>query len=195
MMNNNSRTSKLDAVNTMLFAIGESPVNTLEGGTVVDAVTAVQTLDRVTREILTEGWAFNTEKRFPLMRQAFSPQVIFVPDRALECDPSDKNLQIVVRGNRLYDLANHTFEFPKTPKIECDIVWYLDFEELPETARRYITVRATRMFQDGAVGSETIHTFTDRDEAQARAIFRKSNSRVADLNLLRNPSVARILHR
>src|SRR5690625_2594528 len=159
-MMNNSRTSKLDAVNTMLFAIGESPVNTLEGGTAVDAVTAVQTLDMVTREVLTEGWPFNTEKRFPLVRHAFAPHVIYVPDSALQCDLPDKPLQNVVRGTPLYDLPRHTFEFPDTPKIECDIVWYLDFEELPETARRYIAVRATRIFQDGAVGSETIHSFT-----------------------------------
>lgn len=189
-------TTKLSAVNTMLFTIGESPVNTLEGGLVVDAVTAQQVLDDVSREVQSEGWGFNTEKNYPLTRQAFAPFVIYVPDTALECDPSDPTSEITVRGNRLYDLKNHTFEFPDTSKIECNIVWNLDFEELPETARRYITIRAARIFQDGAVGSDTLHTFTERDEFNARRRFRKSNSRVRDKNLLRgNRSIARILQR
>lgn len=189
-------TTKLDAVNSMLFTIGESPVNTLEGGNVVDAVTAEQTLDTVSREVQSEGWAFNTEKHYPLTRQAFSPYVIYVPDTALHCDPSDKAANIVVRGNRLYDLDNHTFNFPDTPSIECDIVWLFPFEDLPETARRYITIRAARVFQAGAVGSDTLYSFTERDEYQARARFRKSNSRVRDKNLLTaNRSVARIIAR
>lgn len=189
-------TTKLSAVNTMLFTIGESPINTLEGGNVVDAVTAQQVLEDVSREVQSEGWGFNTEKNYPLSRQAFAPFVIYVPDTALACDPSDTTSEVIVRGTRLYDLKNHTYEFPDTSKIECDIIWHLEFEELPETARRYITIRAARIFQDGAVGSDTIHTFTERDEFQARARFRKANSRVRDKNLLRgNQSIARILQR
>lgn len=189
-------TTKLDAVNTMLFTIGESPVNTLEGGTVVDAVTAEQTLDRVSRQIQSEGWSFNTEKCFPLMRQAFAPFVIYVPDTALSCDPTDKTMNIVVRGGRLYDLDNHTFTFPDTPKIDCDIIWSLPFEDIPETARNYITIRAARIFQAGAVSSETLNSFSDRDEYEAKARFRKTVARVRDKNLLTaSSSVARILAR
>ncbi len=189
-------TTKLEAVNTMLFTIGESPVNTLEGGTVVDAVTAEQTLDNVSREIQSDGWAFNTEKGFPLSRAAFAPLVFNVPENALTCDPSDKSAQIVVRAGKLYDLENHTFEFPDTTSIDCDIIWQLEFEDLPETARRYITIRAARIFQAGAVGSDTLNSFVDRDEYEARARFRKLNSRVRDKNLLNsNYSISRILAR
>lgn len=189
-------TSKLDAVNHMLFTIGESPVNTLEGGNVVDAVTAQKVLDRVTLEVQSEGWGFNTDKEFPLHRQAFSPLVIYVPDTAIHCDPSDKTDEVVVRGNRLYDTKNHTFEFPDRASVKCDIIWAFGFDELPETARSYITIRASRIFQDGVVGSDSIHTYTERDEFQARARFRKANSRVRDKNLLRaSSSIARILAR
>lgn len=189
-------TTKLSAVNSMLFTIGESPVNTLEGGTVVDAVTAEQVLDDVSREVQSEGWVFNLEKEYPLTRQAFAPYVFYVPDTALMCDPSDKSSKVIVRGNRLYDLENHTFEFPSTTTIDCDIIWRMDFEDLPETARRYITIRAARIFQAGAVGSETLYSFGERDEYQARARFRKANSRVRDKNLLTgNVSIARILAR
>lgn len=187
-------TTRLDAVNSMLFTIGESPVNTLDGGNVI-AVTAEQALDRVSREIQSEGWAFNTEKGFPLTRQS-DPEVFYVPDTALSCDPSDKDAKIVVRGNRLYDLENHTYTFPDTAQIDCDIIWNLPFDDLPETAKRYITVRAARIFQAGAVGSDTLNAFSDRDEFEAKARFRKANSRVRDKNLLKaNLSIARILAR
>lgn len=193
-------TTKLEAVNTMLRTIGESPVNSLSGGNVVDAVMAEQTLAEVSREVQAEGWAFNTEKEYPLTRQAFSPFEIIVPPNAMHCDPSDKASTFVVRGNRLYDLKNHTYGRPSTGTPEnlilCDIVWLFEFEELPEAARRYITIRAARIFQDNTVGSETIHVFTERDEQKAYMRFRKHNSRVRDKNILTGSgAVARILAR
>lgn len=187
-------TTKLDAVNTLLFVVGESPVNTLEGGTVVDAVTAEQVIDRVSRAIQSKGWNFNTDTCFPLKTQLFDPKEILVPDTALSCDPSDKNLNVVQRGNKLYDKDNHTFIFDVT-EIECDITWLLPFDELPETARNYITVQAARRFQTGIVGSEQLDQFTSRDEFDAKAIFRRANSKVRDKNLLKNSSVSRILAR
>ncbi len=192
---NVNTTTKLDAVNTMLFTIGESPVNTLEGGNVVDAVTAEQTLDRVSREVQSSGWSFNHEKNFPLNRDSTSLNFL-VPDTALSCDPSDKSRGIVVRAGKLYDLKNHTFTFSDDTQIECDIIWNFSFEDLPETAKRFITIRAARIYQAGAVSSETLNAFTDRDEFEAKVRFRKDNARVLDKNLLTsNYSVARILAR
>lgn len=191
-----SATTKLEAVNTMLFTIGESPVNTLAGGNVVDAVTAERTLDDVSREVQSEGWAFNYEKNYPLLRAAFDPQEISVPPNALHCDPSDKQSNIVVRAGKLYDLDNHTHLFPNTPKIECDIIWLLTFEELPEAARRYITIRAARIFQDGAVGSEKLHAFTEKDEMKALWRLKRHNARVRDKNILTaSAAVHRIIAR
>ena len=189
-------TSELSAVNTMLFTIGESPVNTLEGGSVVDAVTALQTLRNVTREFQSEGWGFNTEKNFPLTRQAFPPEYIYVPDTALECDVSDRSRSIVPRGGKLYDLENHTYEFPDDAQIECDIIWNLSFTELPETARRYITIRSARIFQDGAVGSDALHAYSERDEYMALSKFRKANTRQRDKSMLASSaSINSILNR
>jgi hypothetical protein len=189
-------TTKLDAVNTLLFTIGETPVNTLSGGTDVDAVTAEQVIDRTSRAVQSHGWDFNHEPNFPLAVQAFAPYEIFVPDTALTCDPSDKYLKVTQRGNRLYDVANHTYSFSGITKIECDITWMLPFDELPETARSYIATRAARIFQAGSVGSDLIHSFTQQDEAQARIAFRRANTRAGDKNFLHHSStVSSILQR
>lgn len=188
-------TTKLEAVNTMLFTIGESPVNTLSGSQVVDAVTAEQTLDRISREVQSEGWAFNTDTGFPLKVQAFDPYYIYVPGSVLECDPCDKDSDLVVRGDRLYDRANHTFTFPIGTTVECDITWLFQFNELPESARNYITIRAARVFQAGAVGSDLLDGFTQRDEFAAMRRFKRHNAKVRDKNLLKNTAVGRILAR
>lgn len=188
--------TKLDAVNSMLFAIGESPVNTLEGGNAVDAVMAEQVLDTVSREVQSEGWPFNSDTCFPLTRPMLEPFYIYVPETALACDPTDKHSNIVVRGDKLYDRDNHSFIFPEPTTVECDIVWLLPFDELPETAKRYITIRAARIFQAGAVGSDKLDFFTDRDEQRAQIKFRKAVTRVRDKNLLTaSTAIARILAR
>ena len=55
-------TTKLDAVNTMLSAIGEAPVNSLSSG-LVEAEIAETILNTVDREVQSMGWHFNTEYR------------------------------------------------------------------------------------------------------------------------------------
>ena len=44
-------TTELEAINTMLSVIGESPVNTVDGSGVVDAVLARQILHEVSRHV------------------------------------------------------------------------------------------------------------------------------------------------
>ena len=53
-------TSKLDAINTMLSAIGEAPVSSLSSG-LIEAEIAESILNTVDREVQSMGWHFNTE--------------------------------------------------------------------------------------------------------------------------------------
>ena len=61
-------TSKLEAVNTMLTAIGESPVNTITSSTTTDVSIALQILDNVSREVQSVGWHFNTDTNYLLTK-------------------------------------------------------------------------------------------------------------------------------
>lgn len=188
--------SKLDAVNTMLFAIGESPVDTLDGPRSADVSSALKVLATVSLKVQTEGWSFNTDTEFPLTRTANAPFEIKVPGNCISCDPTDKSRDIVVRGGRLYDKDNHTSSFPDDISIPCNITWLLEFDDLPTTARTYIAVRATREFQTGIVGSDTLNSFTQVEEFDARRVFRRNNTRTRDKNILKaSPSVQRILSR
>ena len=57
-------TTKLEAVNSMLTAIGETPVNTITNATTTDVSIALQVLDNVSREVQQQGWYFNTDLNY-----------------------------------------------------------------------------------------------------------------------------------
>lgn len=192
-----SMTSELDAVNIMLGTIGESPINSLDAATgVVDAVTARAILSEVSVQVQEEGWHFNTEYEF-ILTPSLDSKEIYVPANAIEVDASayDRNdIDVAIRGNRLYDRKNKTFQFLQD--IKADLTILLEFNELPQAARHYITVRAARVFQQRVIGSDTLGSFTEKDEARALRSMRRYESKTADYNILTgNYSVMRTIDR
>ena len=189
-------TTEIEAINIMLSTIGESPVNSLyEVHGVVDAVVAKSVLKEVSTAVQEEGWHFNIEKNFTLTPDSVNKEIT-IPYNCIQCDASgqDSERDVCVRDTRLYDRDNHTyvFDYPVT----VDMVLVLPFDELPQAARHYITIRAARVYQQRVVGSETLGNFTEKDEARARAGLRKFEADTADYNILKgNWSVMRVLER
>lgn len=177
-------TTELEAVNTMLRAIGESPTNTLSGEVGVDVVTAKAELAAIMKAVQTEGWLFNTEHGYPLAR---SPEgIIEVPANALSVDIARSAYpghDPVLRGQRVYDRENHTYTF--SFDLKAKIVFGLNFSEMPESARSYVTYRAARKFQDNSLGSSELHQFNSTDEMWARVRFVNEQAEDEDLNFLK----------
>tara|TARA_B100001059_G_scaffold156962_1_gene156491 strand:- start:8386 stop:9000 length:615 start_codon:yes stop_codon:yes gene_type:complete len=186
-------TSKLEAVNTMLTAIGESPVNTITSSTTTDVSIALQILDNVSREVQSVGWHFNTDTNYLLTKNASNQ--IELPSNALRVDNSNKDADkdLVERGRKLWDRENHTYTITKD--IRVNITWFLEFIELPETARRYITIRAARIFQDRMLASETLHTFHQVDELQALSALKEHEGDTRDHSIFDNYSTYRVIDR
>jgi hypothetical protein len=187
-------TTKLAAVNTIIACVGESPVNSLDASLSADAAIALNTLDEVLREVQSRGWHFNTEKR-DLARDAEGR--ILLPSNVcrIDTDFSDQpELDVVLRGTRVYDRGKATDVFFKDIK-GVDVVVLLDFEEIPEPARRYVTIRAGRIFADRMVGSEKNHSFSMRDEMMAWADLRAYENDTADHSVFGHYDVARTLDR
>lgn len=177
-------TTELEAINIILSTIGESPVNSLgEVPMVVDAVVAKSVLKEVSTAVQEEGWHFNIEKNFTMTPDVVNKEIM-VPYNCIQCDASgqDSERDVCVRGNRLYDRDNHTYVFDWP--VTVDMVLVLPFDELPQAARHYITIRAARVYQQRVVGSETLGNFTEKDEARARAVLRKFEADTADYNIL-----------
>lgn len=185
-------TTKLEAVNIMLSTIGESPVNSLSSG-LVDAEMAETILLSVNRAVQSEGWNFNREQAFTL--GATLDGEIIVPNNTLRADATElpDSQDLVQRGQRMYDKKNHTFTIGR--EVKLDLVVQLEFEELPEVARRYIAIKSARIFQDRVVGSDTLHGFNQQDEAQAYFELKEFESDTEDFNIMDNYSVSRVLDR
>lgn len=186
-------TTKLQAINTMLSAIGEPPVNSLSS-TRADSLIALQILDEITREVESYGWHFNIEYKVTLTPDASG--YIYISDNVVRVntDPAKYyDLDIVTRGNRLYDKYSNTYVF--SGPIEVSRVVMLEFEEIPEAARRYIMIRAARIFGDRMVGSEKHHTFTGTDEMMALAKLREYEVDTADYSIYDSYGPASVVNR
>ena len=187
-----SPTTELEAINTMLSTIGESPVNAVEDTGNVDVVIARQILQTASREVQARGWHFNTEINYTITPD--SEGYLVLPNTVLKVDTvyPDSSKDVVVRGSRLYDREKHTYVFTDAVKVDMTIL--LTFDELPEVARNYVTIRASRIFQERVVGSDTLHAFNSQDEARAMVSLMEYEADTADLNILSgNYSVYRIL--
>jgi hypothetical protein len=189
-----SLTSKLDAINSMLIGVGEAPVNTLNSG-LQEAEIAAITLDTISREVQSAGWAFNTDIRYTLSPN--STNHIPVPSNCLQIDTTalrrDYDTDVVLRNQKLYDRTKNTFVFDA--EVVVDMIQLFEFDEIPEVARRYITLRAGRKFQENILGSETMTQLQFKDEQQALFALRESESQVADFNIFDNYDTFRALDR
>ena len=186
-------TSKLEAINVMLTSIGESPVNTITSSTTTDVSIAVQILDNVSREIQSVGWHFNTDVNYKLTKNTSNE--IVLPSNCLRVDNThqDADLDLVERNRKLWDRENHTYTI--TQDVKVNITWLLEFTEIPETARRYITIRAARIFQDRMLASETLHKFHQVDEIQALAALKEHEGDTRDHSIFDNYSTYRVIDR
>lgn len=190
-----TRTTELDAVNTMLMTIGESPINSLETASgVADAVLARAILKEVSLQVQTSGWHWNTEKNFKIL-PTVSGEII-LPENCLEADPvgDSQNKNYVIRGNKFYDVDNQTYTI--TEPVYVDMVLFLEFSLLPQAARHYIMIKAARTFEQRMVGSQILHLYSQEDEIAAKANLHRTEAKTGDYNILSGSySVARILNR
>jgi hypothetical protein len=176
--------TKLDAVNLMLASIGQSPVNTLSGSLPRDVSKAVIALDSALREVLTQGWSFNSDTEYELTPDGNDE--IAVPTNSLQIDPT-YGQDYVPRyyatrsGMYLYDRDQRVFTFSGDVKV--NIVWAYEFEQIPQHARQYVATKAARKFQQGIMASAVLHQFTRDDESEAYASFRRVEKRQKNYNL------------
>jgi len=180
--------TKLSAINLMLASIGQSPVNTLSGTLPKDVNKAVVALDNALREVLTQGWSFNSDSEYAMAVDGTGR--IAIPASSAQIDPSYGQDYVprydpsAPAGMFLYDRENRTFTHTATVKAE--VVWLYEFEQIPQHARQYVATKAARKFQSGIMASALLHQFTREDESEAYATFRRVEKRQKGYNLISN---------
>jgi len=192
--------SELDAVNSILMSVGESPVNTLETQSPEVAI-AQATLRQITREIQAEGWSFNSEQA-----------VKFIPDTDDQIELGDNILSVDI--NRYYHLDTYDVtmkatttivnnkkittrklydryraneadpdKFPDETAMYLDIVYAYAFEDIPQVFKDYITAKATRVASNRMVSDEGANQILQQDEIVARANAIEYDTAQADYNV------------
>lgn len=184
--------TELEAVNVMLSVIGEAPINTLTGAATVDVIQAKAILSQVSREVQSIGWHFNIEKDYPLVPDINQEIVLAANMVRVDADQYPE-LDVVQRGLRLYNRKDHTFKFGQTVKAE--VIFLLPYDEIPQTARQFIVIRAARIFQDRMVGSDTLHGFTAEDEKKALADLKDAEGDTGDYTIFDHYDAYRPLDR
>lgn len=146
--------TKLDAVNLCMRAIGISGVDSLDSGD-LDAEDASKMIDFVSHRVQTNkggGWWFNREANWNISPD--SNGEVSLPNNTLsvlQCyGLNDRKIPMTARAGKLYSTWNHTFNMRShvnsDGKIRLTLVVMLPFEHLPPSAMQAIAYMAAVEF-------------------------------------------------
>lgn len=211
-------TTEVEAVNIILESIGEAPIPLdSDPGSLAEAdaniEVAVGTLRETTREVLANGWRFNTLLGFELSPVAQYPwtdtsgatttlNIFKLPEDALawaatKC-PQMEGLDLIERRSLKYTEGNPPApvkvlfdrvrnrdgaEAGRYPHLYLDIVTSVDFEDMPETARRFATVVAARRVAQRVPVSDVQVGFSTNEERAALRALKRDQGETRALNL------------
>ena len=188
--------TELEAVNSMLAATGQAPVNSFSG-TISDQNIARGHLANVVREVCSHGFSFNTDENYVLTPDFEG--VITSPAGAMSVNPMDPRQNLVQRRHPtretmcLWDKANLTWAI--TDPVKVRVRWSYTYEALPELARVFAAVKAGRLFLADYVGDAQRERFAQEDEQRAWINLRRDQTAISDINIFDNPRVGRKLIR
>ena len=160
--------TELSAVNSILGAIGQAPLTTLnfdnpEGSFIFNLLRDANV------DTQAEGWHFNTEKHVEFARDINGKIAIGndILSMDLHENQAKRTHDLVRRAGFIYDKIDHTDVF--TEDLTLDVVRLYLFEDLPIIFRRYITYRASRVAATKLVANPQLVKLLAQQEALARA--------------------------
>lgn len=159
----------LEAVNEMLAAIGESPVNSLEGDPNADVSNCRRILNQVNREVQAKGWSFNIQEGATLLPDTFSGLIEYLSSY-LRMTTSG-GTAFINRGGYVYDRTAKTDQF--TSPITVDLIQLRSYSEMPECFRSYIVTKASRRFNIRFFGAGELEGSLQEQEQEAWAAIQE----------------------
>ena len=128
--------TELEVINSVLSAAGDSPVQTLDSR-YQPVFIIKEIIKNISRDMQTKKYWFNTERDVTLTPNTQTNKII-LPFNILTFEPED--IRYVARGLTVYDKEARTTNITKD--IVATYTVMLDFEELPQQARKYIQAHA-----------------------------------------------------
>jgi len=181
--------TELSAVNSILGAIGQAPLTTLNFDN--PEVSFIFNLLRDANvDTQSEGWHFNKEEHVQYTPDSVTGKIAIGND-ILSMDVHDnqirRNYNLVRRNGFLYDKIKHTDDFSTIATIDLDVVRLYNFEDLPIAFRRYITYRASRIAATQLVANAGLVRLLGVQEQQARAALQEYECNQADYSMFGFP--------
>lgn len=172
--------TELEALNLMLTVSDEAPVQTLEVTGHLPLSIARGILNQTSRVVQSTGWAFNTERCYPLSRD-IDGRIPLAPNTlSMDVDERYSDLDAIQRGLWLYDRHKHTYKF--TQDLTGTVIVLLPWDELPQAARHYIAIRAARTLQGRLLAGDL--RATELEEQIALNALQSYEADSADANFL-----------
>jgi hypothetical protein len=178
--------TELSAVNSILGSIGQSPITQLKNttGALISTNPEISfiynLLVETTKDVLNEGWHFNTEEHIEIQPDA--NKNIIIPTNMLRYDIHDgqmfRDRDVVKREGKLYNKADHTFEF--SSPVFIDATYLYDFEDVPSAFQRYIIAKASTRAATQLVGDANLARLLQTQEAQTRASVMEYDTQQGD---------------
>ena len=167
--------TELSAVNSILGSIGQSPITQLKNttGALISTNPEISfiynLLVETTKDVLNEGWHFNTEEHIEITPN--TNKNIIIPTNMLRYDIHDgqmfRDTDVVKKEGKLYNKSDHTFEF--SAPVFIDATYLYDFEDIPSVFQRYIISKASTRAATQLVGDVNLARLLQTQEAQNRA--------------------------
>lgn len=181
-----------EAINICLQVIGEQII---EGNTSIDGIYEAEQADLLIEttkeELLAEGWSFNTDYNWELTPDTNG--YIVVNENMIRLDPSDVGTKAFRKDSKLYNGEDKSYIWEAA--VECDIVWNLEFDDLPPIFQQYVTLKAARILYQRLVGDTGMLEVLLKDEQDARLRVMIHEDDVLDYNIFDNNTVSRVISR
>lgn len=175
----------ITAVNLIMPKLGERPVTSLDTKHPTLAI-ILPVLEHQMREVLMRGWWFNTSR---ITLYPDSEGFIDKPQACLSFLP-DGSLNVVVRGERMYDMTNRTFKF--AGKVSGEYIEAIDFEELPESVANYIWYSTLVQAYLTDIGLEQIVEQWSNEAQSAEAVATAEHLRNKKFSTRKSPRFIRL---
>lgn len=185
--------TRTEMVRLILTKNGKNPPSGLDTGVNTELGKAEEILDVVSREIqVSRRWVFSDRLEQELTPDPTTSELT-VPTGTLfiESDASDKDLDLVQVGERLYDRHNNTYEFASTTRVRVSLLYKP--ECLPMHVRVAVVFRAAAEFAaqmsrvDPAASAFYQKLDLEANRKMAEAVVRDSG-KDGRTNVLRNSS-------
>jgi len=156
-----------------------------------DVAIALNTLKEVSREVQSEGWAYNKEFDYELTPD--SNNEIIIPDNMLQVDlnissnrSGNRQFDSIIRGGKLYDRIKHSYTWTDE-SVYVDILWYFEWEHIPDIVQAYIVARAATIVSSRIIGDGNQYQMLQQKEAYARAMALEYECNQGDYSFFGEP--------